>query len=79
MHELRQPGRPVTRTLLGNGKFEGNDTGEVTAQFSFALVPTIHTTRRDRALVVGYDPISSARVLSDAGFARLDVVELSDA
>lgn len=66
-------------TLLTNGKFQGNnaEAGEMVAQESFALIPLLHTARRDKALVIGYGTGMTARVLQDQGFARQDVVELS--
>ncbi len=66
-------------TLLTNGKFQGNNSeeGEMVAQESFALLPLLHTTQRNEALVIGYGTGMTARVLQDQGFAKLDVVELS--
>ena len=71
----------LVHTLLTNGKFQGNDrrdsSGELVAQSSFALAPLLHTTRRGRALVIGFGTGTTTRVLSDAGFRRVDVAELS--
>ncbi|MGR8921347.1 MAG: fused MFS/spermidine synthase [Gammaproteobacteria bacterium] len=66
-------------TLLTNGKFQGNDadSGEVVAQMGFALAPLLHNARRDAALVIGYGTGNTSKVLHDAGFGRLDVVDLS--
>lgn len=66
-------------TLLTNGKFQGNNAegGEMVAQESFALIPLMHTTQRDDALVIGYGTGMTARVLQDQGYGALDVVELS--
>lgn len=64
-------------TLLTNGKFQGNNTGEVEAQESFALIPLLHTDKRDSALVIGYGTGMSARVLHDQQFKQLDIAELS--
>ncbi len=71
-------GRTV-HTMLTNGKFQGDDSPdrEVRAQSAFALCPLLHTDARGRALVIGLGTGNSARVLSDAGFAELDVAELS--
>ncbi|MGC4123167.1 MAG: fused MFS/spermidine synthase [Myxococcales bacterium] len=69
-------GAPM-HTLLTNGKFQGNDAGEVEAQYSFGLFPLLHTAQRGNALVVGYGTGTSAHVVRSAGFARLDVAELS--
>jgi spermidine synthase len=66
-------------TLLTNGKFQGNNSmgGEMQAQVGFALSPLLHTTARDRALVIGFGTGVSARTLNAAGFRQLDVVDLS--
>lgn len=66
-------------TLLTNGKFQGNNSqgGEMQAQASFALLPLLHTDRRDSALVIGYGTGMTARVLHEQGFSNLHVVELS--
>jgi predicted membrane-bound spermidine synthase len=73
-----QPGG-VLRTLLTNGKFQGNNAtgGEMKAQAGFALAPLLHTPRRERALVIGYGTGGSAYTVHAAGFAELDIVELS--
>ena len=69
----------VLRTLLTNGKFQGNNAGggEMKAQAGFALAPLLHTRRRERALVIGYGTGGSAYTVHAAGFAALDIVELS--
>lgn len=66
-------------TLLTNGKFQGNnaDQGEMVAQVGFAIAPLLHTVERESALVIGYGTGVTSRVLHDAGFATLDVAELS--
>ncbi len=69
------------KTLLTNGKFQGNDrrdfSGELVAQSAFALAPLLHTPHRERALVIGFGTGTTTKVLHDAGFGRLDVAELS--
>ncbi|GAB4175857.1 MAG: hypothetical protein Fur0039_18590 [Rhodocyclaceae bacterium] len=66
-------------TLLTNGKFQGNNAmqGEMRAQVGFALTPLLHTAKRTNALVIGYGSGVTARAMHDAGFDRLDVVDLS--
>lgn len=64
-------------TLLTNGKFQGNNTGEIEAQESIALIPLLHTDKRDNALVIGYGTGMSARVLHDQHFKELDIAELA--
>ncbi len=67
------------KTLLTNGKFQGNDAqrGEVQAQIGFAALPLLHQGRRESALVLGYGTGASSRVLHDAGFAHLEIADLS--
>lgn len=64
-------------TLLTNGKFQGNNSGETLAQESFALIPLLHTSERKSALAIGFGTGMTARVLHEQGFQTLDVVELS--
>lgn len=67
-------------TLLTNGKFQGNNSehGEMVAQKSFALIPMLHTTQRDAALVIGYGTGMTPRVVYENGFRSLDIAELSE-
>lgn len=67
-------------TLLTNGKFQGNNAehGEMVAQESFALIPLMHTSRRDSALVIGYGTGMTSRVVQEHGFRVLDIAELSE-
>lgn len=71
-------GRAV-KTMLTNGKFQGDDSPEreMQAQYAITLIPLLHTTQRANALVVGLGTGVSARVVHDAGFAQVDVAELS--
>lgn len=64
-------------TLLTNGKFQGDDSPEMGAQAGFALVPLLHTDRRGPALNIGFGTGVTARVIHAAGFAPVDVVDLS--
>lgn len=66
-------------TLLTNGKFQGNNvsTGEVQAQIGFAIIPLLHSAYRNNALVIGYGTGTTSRVLHDAGFKKIDIVELN--
>ena len=43
----------TVKTLLTNGKFQGNDTGESAAQGGFAIAPLMHLKNSDSALVIG--------------------------
>jgi spermidine synthase len=65
------------RTLLTNGKFQGNDAGETIAQVGFAMLPILHARGFDRACVIGLGTGQSARVFSDLGFSSVDVAEIS--
>ncbi|HEY1097284.1 MAG TPA: hypothetical protein VGF99_00085 [Myxococcota bacterium] len=65
-------------TLLTNGKFQGNDTGEMVDQTSFALVPVALTPGRDRALVIGLGTGQSASAVAASGFASVDVAEIAE-
>ena len=64
-------------TLLTNGKFQGSNGGEMTAQIGFAVAPLLHTPARNRALVIGYGTGVSSRTLHEAGFQSLDIADLS--
>ncbi len=72
------PDGPI-KTLLTNGKFQGNDAtkGEMQAQMGFALTSLLHQEHRERALVIGYGTGVTSRVFHDAGFHHLDIAELS--
>jgi predicted membrane-bound spermidine synthase len=72
------PNGPI-KTLLTNGKFQGNDAwnGEMQAQLGIAFAPLLHQERRDRALVIGYGTGVTSRVFHEAGFRQLDIAELS--
>jgi spermidine synthase len=71
------PTGETTRVLLTNGKFQGNDTGEMAAQMAFALVPILHSTAWDRALVIGLGTGHSAHIVEAAGFGHVDVAEIA--
>ncbi len=78
--ESQVPSGGKLLTLLTNGKFQGDDNKdkELVAQSSFAIAPLLHSPLRGRALVIGLGTGTSGRVLSDAGFGEIDVVELSE-
>jgi len=67
----------VLRTLLTNGKFQGDDRGEMAAQTSFALVPTQYLSHFDRALVIGLGTGRTAFVVGAMGFGAIDVAEIA--
>lgn len=72
-----RPEMRSTRILLTNGKFQGNDGGEMQAQIGFALTPILHLPRLDDALVIGLGTGTSAHVVEAAGCARVDVAEIA--
>ena len=69
----------MVRTLLTNGKFQGNDAGEVMAQTGFALIPAFHVRHFDRALVIGLGTGQSCAVVQALGFRDVDVAEIAPA
>ena len=79
VHNYRISDRRSIRTLLTNGKFQGTDdiNGELIPQYSYALVPLLHTSARNDALVIGYGTGSTSNILHKAGFKSLDVVDIS--
>jgi len=68
---------PLYRTLLTNGKFQANDSGETEAQTGFAMVPILHVRNFDRALVIGLGSGHSAEAIHRLGFAQMDVAEIA--
>ena len=64
-----------TRTLLTNGKFQGNDVREGEAQVGFSLIPSQFVRRFDRALLIGLGTGHSAFVLKQLGYEEVDVAE----
>jgi len=66
-----------SKTLLTNGKFQGNDAGEVIEQIAFGLVPAALVTGRDHALVIGLGTGQTAHVVAAAGFGSIDIAEIS--
>lgn len=78
-NERALPDGSTVRTLLTNGKFQGNNhlTGEMQAQAGFALAPLAHTSARDSALLIGFGTGTTARALQAGGFKHLDIADLS--
>jgi spermidine synthase len=75
-------GRSETiRTLLTNGKFQGDDrvttSGQTMAQFGFAAIPSLFVEGWDRALLIGLGTGHSAATLRHAGYREIDVAEFS--
>ncbi len=64
-----------TRTLLANGSFEGDDSGNLKSQLKSALTPLLQSPARVNALVIGYGTGFYANVIKQAGFRHIDIVE----
>lgn len=65
------------RTLLTNGKFQGNDSWEMDAQTGFALVPMLFVPRYEDALVIGLGTGRTAHIVQAMGFGAVDVAEIA--
>ncbi|MEW6432467.1 MAG: fused MFS/spermidine synthase [Myxococcota bacterium] len=66
-----------TTTLLTNGKFQGNDTGEVAAQRAFTQLPMLLQRRWGRALLIGVGTGCSLGTLAAQPFTQVEAAELS--
>jgi spermidine synthase len=73
---VRGQRRPY-RTLLTNGKFQGNDAWEAQAQLGFALIPLVYTHRFDQACIIGLGTGQSAHLPAAVGFKRVDIAEIA--
>ncbi len=63
--------------MLSNGKFQGNNRGEVQAQIRFALMPILFTRGFEKALVIGLGTGNTLRTVSSFPFQRIDAVEIA--
>jgi spermidine synthase len=66
-----------TRILLSNGKFQGNNSGEMGAQIRFALIPLLFTREFERALVIGLGTGNTLRTIASFPFRQIDTVEIA--
>ncbi len=66
-----------TRVLLSNGKFQGNNTGEVGEQIRIALFPILFTRELKRALVIGLGTGNTLRAITRFPFEQIDAVEIA--
>ncbi|MBE2252146.1 MAG: fused MFS/spermidine synthase [Myxococcus sp.] len=64
-------------TLLTNGKFQGNESGEVQAQRAYAQVPLLAIRNFGRGLLIGVGTGCSLGTLAAHPFESIDAVELS--
>jgi spermidine synthase len=67
------------RTLLTNGKFEGDDNpnGQVNAQLAFSAIPSLFVNHFDRALLIGLGTGHSATALKHLGYREIDIAEFA--
>ncbi|HMA95339.1 MAG TPA: fused MFS/spermidine synthase [Polyangiaceae bacterium] len=65
------------RTLMTNGKFEGNNGPERLDQVLFAAIPNLYVSHRNRALNIGIGTGQTASVLHSFGYRDLDAVDIS--
>jgi spermidine synthase len=63
--------------LRTNGKFEGNNSHEMTAQLSFAYLPALCAAHTRSAFLIGLGTGTSLKGLADFPFERIDVAEMS--
>lgn len=67
------------KTLIANGKFEGNDGFEVPDQQMFALLPLLFVRQHRAALNVGVGTANTAAVIGKFPFTQIDAVDISSA
>jgi spermidine synthase len=65
------------RTLLTNGKFQGDDSEEVPIQHRLANIPALFTAGRERALVIGLGTGVTLASLAAHGFREVDCAEIA--
>jgi spermidine synthase len=68
-----------TRTLLTNGKFEGNDSFEVRDNYLFSLLPLLFVHHFGDAMNIGVGTGATLRVMAAFPFRHLEAVDLSSA
>ena len=69
--------RGPLRSLLSNGKFQGDNGPEMGTQTRFGLIPALFTQNFNRALVIGLGTGSTLRTVARFPFEQIDVAELS--
>jgi spermidine synthase len=67
------------RTLLTNGKFEGNDGSEMHDNRGLVHVPVAFAKNRNKAMVIGLGTGTSAGTIAAYDFEEIDIVELAPA
>jgi spermidine synthase len=71
------PAPRTIRTLLTNGKFQGDDDVQGKAQFGLGAIPSLFVDRYDRVLLIGLGTGHSAATLRRVGFRNIDIAEFS--
>ena len=66
------------RTLLTNGKFQGDNAEEIPIQHRAANIPTLFTAERERALVIGLGTGVTLAALAAHGFDEVVCAEISE-
>lgn len=66
-----------TLELRTNGKFQGDDREQMSAQYSFGYLPALAAPRTGTAFIIGCGTGVSVRALADAGFRKIDLAEIS--
>ncbi|MCC6522513.1 MAG: fused MFS/spermidine synthase [Polyangiaceae bacterium] len=69
--------RGATRTLYTNGKFQGDNSGEVTAQRSFAHIPSLFVRAFGRVLVIGLGTGTTLGTITSYPYEHIEVAEIS--
>ncbi|WP_437314163.1 fused MFS/spermidine synthase [Sorangium sp. So ce385] len=71
--------RAGVTTMYTNGKFQGDDGPEMTAQRRFAHFPSLFVRRPRAALVIGLGTGTTTGTIAAYPFERIDVAEISPA
>jgi len=66
-----------TRTLMTNGKFEGNDGPERLDQMLFALIPNLYVSKFNHALNIGVGTGQTLAVIHAFGYKSIEAVDIS--
>jgi spermidine synthase len=67
----------AVRTLLSNGKFQGDNASQIGPQTRFAIIPALFVQKFERALVIGLGTGNTLRAVARFPFRQIDVAELS--
>jgi spermidine synthase len=63
--------------LRTNGKFQGDDKQEMSAQFAFGYLPALAAPRSENAFVIGCGTGVTVRAFADSGFKHIWLAEIS--